>query len=1564
MGVASAAGAATVTFKSTDSSAWADGIAEDGDGESDDIPNRVYQFYNITDTSGTKMNEPLLLLTDAGFPFLTANNVQLTNDGWKGMGIQKNDSSKFQINGLYYSNWGDGTINLVIEGYRDGVKVATHPFINDDVVNNYNSKRVTLGTDFDNVDKVLLYSTDKDSWPGINDIILDDPVVNAAAPTINTQPTNQSTNVGATSPTLSVGASAGDGGTLSYQWYSNATNSNTGGTPVSGATSSSFAAPTISVGTTYYYAVVTNTNNSVNGSKTTTTASNAAQVIVNALVNAAVPTINTQPTNQSADVEASSPTLSVGASTGDGGTLSYQWYSNATNSNTGGTPVSGATSSSFAAPTTSAGTTYYYAVVTNTNNSVNGSKTTTTASNAAQVIVNAIVNAAAPTINTQPTNQSADVGASSPTLSIGASTGDGGTLSYQWYSNATNSNSGGTPVSGATSSSFAAPTTSAGTTYYYVVVTNTNNSVNGSKTTTTASNATQVLVNVIVNAAAPTINTQPTNQSTNVGASSPILSVGASTSDGGTLSYQWYSNATNSNTGGTPVSGATSSSYTAPTTSAGTTYYYVVVTNTNNGVNGNKTTTTITNTAEVEVSSLVNATAPTITTQPTNETANEGASSPTLSVGASTSDAGTLSYQWYSNATNSNTGGTPVSGATSSAYAAPTTTAGTTYYYAVVTNTNNGASGNKTTTTTTNAVQVTVNALVNATAPTITTQPTNETANEGASSPTLTVGASTSDGGTLSYQWYSNATNSNTGGTPVSGATGASYAAPTTSAGTTYYYAVVTNTNNGASGNKTTTTTTNAAQMTIQATLTYMVEDITNQSGAALIQGYVSGSQDTITVTLKNVGTGVLANLQTSSGGTHGADYNVSQPILSTLLVGETTTFTAKIKDGLPAGTYTATIHVSADQMVDETFQFVQAINLPDAPANPQNLVATPGNLQVDLNWSIVPGAAYYDIYLSTVTGQFSSTAITTVTGGNYRVENLTNGTTYYFMVKAGGIGGVSAGSNEVTATPLAVASAPTGVTAIAGNGQATVSFNPPADQGGSVITGYEVTVSPGNSIVTGVGSPIVVTGLTNGTSYTFTVRAINASGKSESSLPSNATTPVAPTSTEGNTGNSGGSTGGGNSTPAQPPGSGTPAPTTSGSSGVDVLVNGKVERIGTSKLSESNGRSINTITVDSAKLDEKLSTEGDGATVTILLNTTSDVVIGELNGQMIKNMEDKRAILKIQAPFATYTLPSQQINIQALSTQLGQSIDLKDIQIQIEIATPGAEMLKIVADAAEKNGFTLVAPTHNFEARGTYRDQTINITKFNVYVERTVAIPAGVDPNRITTGVVIEQDGSVRHVPTQVVVNDSKYFAKVSSLTNSTYSIVWNPIEFHDVQNHWAKSEVNDMGSRMVMEGTGEGTFTPERDITRAEFAMVLVRGLGLKLSSSADTFTDVANDALYSQAISTAYEYQLLEGFEDGTFRPDDKITREQAMTIIAKAMVLTGLKGKLSATSVSLELEKYTDKSEVSTWAYRGMVDSVQAGIFTGRNQGNLAPKAPITRAEVAAIAKRLLQKSGLI
>jgi uncharacterized protein (TIGR02145 family) len=140
-------------------------------------------------------------------------------------------------------------------------------------------------------------------------------------------------------------------------------------------------------------------------------------------------------------------------------------------------------------------------------------------------------------------------------------------------------------------------------------------------------------------------------------------------------------------------------------------------------------------------------------------------------------------------------------------------------------------------------------------------------------------------------------------------------------------------------------------------------------------------------------------------------------------------------------------------------------------------------------------------------------------------VTGLSNGTAYTFRVVATNAVGNSVASTASTAvTPIIVPGAPTGPVATAGNAQASVAFNVPASTGGSVITGYTVTSSPDNRTATGASSPLLVTGLSNGIAYNFTVVATNAAGNSVASAASGSviprTVPGAPTNPVATAGN------------------------------------------------------------------------------------------------------------------------------------------------------------------------------------------------------------------------------------------------------------------------------------------------------------------------------------------------------------------------------------------------------------------------------------------------------------
>lgn len=414
----------------------------------------------------------------------------------------------------------------------------------------------------------------------------------------------------------------------------------------------------------------------------------------------------------------------------------------------------------------------------------------------------------------------------------------------------------------------------------------------------------------------------------------------------------------------------------------------------------------------------------------------------------------------------------------------------------------------------------------------------------------------------------------------------------------------------------------------------------------------------------------------------------------------------------------------------------------------------------------------------------------------------------------------------------------------------------------------------------------------------------------------------------------------------------------------LEIIVNGKPESLGTTKTVSQNGRTVVTIAVDRNKLESKLASEGNQVKVIIPVQTNADAVITELNGESIKRLEDKQAIVEIQTERATYTLPAQQIDIDAIAARLGQSVSLDDIRIQIEIAVPTADMIQLVENAANQGLFEVIVPPIDFTVKYTYGDKTYEVTAFNAYVERMIAIPSNVDPDIITTAVVVDKDGTVRHVPTKIVSIDGKNYAKISSLTNSTYTLIKNAVAFRDTANHWAEATVQDIGSRMIINGIGNQLFDPDRDITRAEFVAIVVRGLGIKPENAASAFSDVKSIDWYASAIHTAVSYGLINGFEDGAFRPNDSITREQAMMVLARAMSITDLKAKLQAKAPAEMLKTYQDADAVAQWAKIGIAECIEAGIVSGRSSTLLAPKAFMTRAEVATIIHKLLQKSEMI
>ncbi|MEK7292644.1 MAG: fibronectin type III domain-containing protein, partial [Actinomycetota bacterium] len=249
-----------------------------------------------------------------------------------------------------------------------------------------------------------------------------------------------------------------------------------------------------------------------------------------------------------------------------------------------------------------------------------------------------------------------------------------------------------------------------------------------------------------------------------------------------------------------------------------------------------------------------------------------------------------------------------------------------------------------------------------------------------------------------------------------------------------------------------------------------------------------------------------------------------------------TSTTTSATVTGLTNGTaYTfrvAAVNVAGTGNYSTVSASVTPATVPGAPTS---VVGTPGNTQVSLTWTAPVsngGSAITDYVVesspdgttwTTFADGVSATAAATVTG-------LTNGTAYTFRVAATNVVGTSATSTVSSAvTPRTVPGAPTSVAGTAGNAQVSLTWTAPVSNGGSAITDYVVESSPDGTTWTifadgtSTATSATVTGLTNGTAYTFRVSSVNIAGQGAASTASSAVTPRtvpgAPTSVAGTLG-------------------------------------------------------------------------------------------------------------------------------------------------------------------------------------------------------------------------------------------------------------------------------------------------------------------------------------------------------------------------------------------------------------------------------------------------------------
>lgn len=208
-----------------------------------------------------------------------------------------------------------------------------------------------------------------------------------------------------------------------------------------------------------------------------------------------------------------------------------------------------------------------------------------------------------------------------------------------------------------------------------------------------------------------------------------------------------------------------------------------------------------------------------------------------------------------------------------------------------------------------------------------------------------------------------------------------------------------------------------------------------------------------------------------------------------------------------------------------------------------------------------------------------------------------------------------------------------------------------------------------------------------------------------------------------------------------------------------------------------------------------------------------------------------------------------------------------------------------------------------------------------------------------------VQVKGEINHFTKFAVIVKEKAVVPVSTEKQPENNEVVTKLS--DISPHWAQASIEKLVNLGAIGGYPDGTFKPDQTITRAEFASILVKAFKLE-AKKGKVFNDSAAHWA-KDSIATAQGYGIVNGYSDTTFGPNDNITREQMAVMIVKAAKLTE----------DSEGKAFNDDSKISDWAVKGVATASGNNIITGYPDNTFRPQANATRAEAVTVIVKALR-----
>lgn len=337
-------------------------------------------------------------------------------------------------------------------------------------------------------------------------------------------------------------------------------------------------------------------------------------------------------------------------------------------------------------------------------------------------------------------------------------------------------------------------------------------------------------------------------------------------------------------------------------------------------------------------------------------------------------------------------------------------------------------------------------------------------------------------------------------------------------------------------------------------------------------------------------------------------------------------------------------------------------------------------------------------------------------------------------------------------------------------------------------------------------------------------------------------------------------------------------------------------------------------------------------------------------------------ASVTVTSDSGTYILPLSVLKLDDLAKALG--VNVADLSIKVTVQKVSGDTAAALNSIASSTGVKLLADAVDFNVEAVSKDgKSVKVDFGNTYVSRTLNVSGTVDASNATGVLYDPVTKTFSFVPSTFGTKDGKTTATLKRNGNSIYTVASFNKHLSDIASHWAKADIQLLANKLVIDGMTDTTFAPDSNITRAQFAALVVRALGLSTSATDTKFNDVKSSDWYAGAVAAAAKAGLVNGYEDGSFGADKQISREELSALVVRALKYAGVKADVTADQQASLVTKYTDANKI-VWAKAEIAAAINAGIITGMTDTTIASDKQATRAESATMLKRFLSKAGLI